>query len=94
MGDHTAIVATLHSLLEQQAKTQKRQQEQERRQREYDLAILKLIQDIQKGSTQAATEKRTFVALPNLTSEAEFEDWDSQLRSSLAPYRLESFEPI
>jgi hypothetical protein len=88
MGDHTAIVATLHSLLEQQAKTQKRQQEHERRQREYDLAILKLIQDIQKSSTQAATEKRTFVALPHLTSEAELEDWDSQLRSSLAPYRL------
>ncbi|KAK4154824.1 hypothetical protein C8A00DRAFT_42498 [Chaetomidium leptoderma] len=47
-----------------------------------------IMQSLLQSSGNSYHEKRTFVTLPVLTSEAELENWDSQLRAALAPYEL------
>ncbi|KAL2166138.1 hypothetical protein VTG60DRAFT_3254 [Thermothelomyces hinnuleus] len=59
--------------------------------RERDTVFIKQLQALASGNgsgTPLFTEKRTFVALPTLSGEEDLEAWDTQLRSSLAPYKL------
>ncbi|KAL2198253.1 hypothetical protein P885DRAFT_76961 [Corynascus similis CBS 632.67] len=70
------------------------QESLDRRQRERDIMYMKQLQAVAAGRfncTSVLTEKRAFVTLPTLKGEADLEVWDSQLRSSLAPYRLSRY---
>lgn len=99
MGDQTALMVTIANMMSRQLDAEKRQREHElqmlkekdamdEKMRQRELAYMTQMQSLLQSSGNLHHEKRTFVTLPLLTSEAELENWDSQLRAALAPYEL------
>ena len=67
----------------------KERYQSEERTRARELAHAKELNRIMVASWSGTRiEKRTFVPLPQLTSESELESWDSQLRASRLASRL------